>query len=195
MGSELTGQPHAYEFWEASNAAGLGLGVGVSFPAHRKTTFWTLLTLIAALVCSDISIAAAAAADPGRIQPYLAQLTNQARIDAGRPALQVSAGLRDIARDWSAAMARRDELAHNPRRVRQVERRVTTRWVHLAENVGYAIDSDATARELAARIFALLMDSPGHRANILGEFDRMGIGIRVTPAGKLWVTQVFMERG
>jgi uncharacterized protein YkwD len=171
------------------------LDLRVNHEARRATGLLMLLIFSTVFASQCVSVAPQASADPLAIQPYLLQLTNEARVKAGRPALQVSAGLRHIARGWSAAMARRDELAHNPRRVQQVERRVTTRWVHLAENVGYAIDSDASARELAGRIFALLMDSPGHRANILGEFDRTGIGIRVTHAGKLWVTQVFMKRG
>ena len=180
--------------------AGGGLYRRITRPAWASgatfapTRLLLLLALVGVFVAGGVSIARPAAADTADLQRHLTRLVNASRTQAGKPPLLISAGLRGIAKDWSSVMARRDQLTHNPRRAQQVERRVTRKWVHLGENIGYAIDSDATLKQLAGRIHSMLMRSPGHRANVLGDFGRVGIGVRVTGEGKLWVTQVFMKR-
>ena len=53
----------------------------------------------------------------------------------------------------------------------------------LAENVG--------AGDALRVIHAALMDSAGHRQNILSrDFERVGVGV-VRRSGRLWVTQLF----
>ena len=37
------------------------------------------------------------------------------------------------------------------------------------------------------------MASPSHRANILGDYNQVGIGVSVADDGRLWVTVVFMK--
>lgn len=77
-------------------------------------------------------------------------------------------------------MARTGVLEHNPDLSGQV-----TGWRSLAENVGYGGDEQSVHRAL--------MNSSGHRANILDpRFTQIGIGVAWS-GGRVWVTQVFRE--
>ena len=59
-----------------------------------------------------------------------------------------------------------------------------TRWCGVAENVGYGSSTDT--------VHASFLRSPGHRANIMGRYDRAGVGVR--RVGKVvWVTQIFIR--
>lgn len=153
-----------------------------------------LFALLVAFVAAELPVVQPAHAAPADLERYIARLANRERAAVGKPRMRFNAGLRDISKGWSKKMARRDTLAHNPRRVRQVNRRVTTRWSRLGENVGYAQLTGASTRQLARRVHKALMHSPPHRANLLGDYNRIGVGIRVDSRGKLWVTQVFMKR-
>lgn len=61
-------------------------------------------------------------------------------------------------------------------------------WRGAGENVGYAGS--------VTDLHRALMRSPGHRANILrAGFDQVGIGIVVGNNGRVWETQIFVDRG
>lgn len=156
-----------------------------------------LVAVIAILLSlAAVSLPAATPAQAGTIdlKAYLERLANRERTARGKAALKPVAGLRNISTNWSRAMANRQSLSHNPRRVEQVDEQVTTHWRKLGENVGYAGSHGATKAELARQVHRALMKSPGHRANILGDYNRIGVGVRIDGAGKLWVTQAFMKR-
>lgn len=60
-------------------------------------------------------------------------------------------------------------------------------WRAIAENVGYS--------STVYRLHTALMASSGHRANILGaRFDQIGIGIVRDSSGRVYETQVFVDR-
>jgi len=113
------------------------------------------------------------------------QLVNQARAQSGLGALTRDTAADTVARAWSGRMAQSGSLAHNPNLAAEVDRTVTTQWTRLGENVGVGWD--------VRGLHDAFMNSPGHRANVLGDFNRVGIGVVRNPDGRLWVTFVFIK--
>jgi uncharacterized protein YkwD len=107
-------------------------------------------------------------------------LVNQARAQRGLDPLAAPASLARSAARKSADMLRCDEFSHEAcgREFGYWIDRVGYRGCRTAENIAYAGGSYATPRT----IFRLWMNSAGHRANILGPYDDVGIGLAV---GKL----------
>jgi uncharacterized protein YkwD len=56
-------------------------------------------------------------------------------------------------------------------------------WSSVGENVG--------AGGSAGSLFDALVDSSGHRSNMLGDFTHMGIGAWRDSSGTLWTAHVF----
>jgi hypothetical protein len=104
---------------------------------------------------------------------------NAARQAKGKAKVEVYWDLTDDARSHSRKMAERQELFHTPNLGS-----VTTDWKALAENVGVGPSVDL--------IFDAFMNSSGHRANILGSYNYIGVGVKTDDAGRLWVTMIFM---
>lgn len=126
--------------------------------------------------------ARAATADDERDLFYA---TNSDRAANGLGPLSYDAAASSVARTWSQQMAASGVLAHNPALTTQVTNQVTASWTRLGENVGYA--SSVVSVENA------FMGSSGHRANILGAFNRVGVGTARSGNGTLWVTVVFIK--
>jgi uncharacterized protein with LGFP repeats len=142
----------------------------------------SLLAVLAVLATLVLVPAAAASAnvDAGAEQDFTSRL-NSARAAAGLPGLAVASDLVANARMHAEWMGRNNTLAHNSNLAQQI-----TNWQMLGENVGYGGS--------VASIHDALMNSPGHRANILHtEFNQVGIGTWVAPTGRIWVTQVFRK--
>jgi uncharacterized protein YkwD len=112
-----------------------------------------------------------------------ADAVNRERAANGLAPLRVETGLRVIARNWSSSMAWAGTISHNPNLSAQVTQ-VSWSWTGAGENVGVGYD--------VAGLHSALMNSPGHRANILGNWNYMGIGV-VQAGGRMWVTQVFLR--
>lgn len=103
--------------------------------------------------------------------------TNKARADNGKPALVLNERLTEQAQAWSEKQAAAGRMSHDPNMVSQLP----PGWKGAAENVamGYAVEDV---------VFDGWMDSPGHRANILGDFTHIGIGYH-----RGYFTQVFAK--
>ncbi len=65
---------------------------------------------------------------------------------------------------------------------------VTTNWTRLGENVGVGGSSE----EGIVQLHQAFMDSPGHYANIMGDYNYIGVGVVIREDGALYVTVVFM---
>ena len=137
------------------------------------------LALIAAValaaVLGLVADPAPAAAAPGG---WLARI-NGYRASNGLAPLTEDVTLNQVAQTWTQTMASTNTLAHNPNLAKQV----TLVWTRLAENVGYGYDE--------ASIFQAFVNSAGHRANLLGGYNGVGIG-EVVVGGKIWTTHVFV---
>ena len=137
--------------------------------------------------------------DTGMEQEFL-KLTNAARAEAGLPPLVFRAHLRNTARFHSLDMAYNDFFGHvgpdgrAPQdRVAAFDRRALVQFS--AENVAMVEIVRGRwnlQREAVRRLHENLMDSPGHRANILSEeATHVAMGVVHTDQG-VWVTQNFL---
>ncbi len=131
--------------------------------------------LLVAAVAGSASIAGAASSD----ESSMVALINAERVANGQNTLQVYWDLTDDARAWTAAMIGAGEISHNPNLAG-----VTSGWSSLGENVGVGPNVD--------RLHSAFMASSGHRANILGNYNYIGIGADRAPDGNLYITVVFM---
>ncbi len=110
----------------------------------------------------------------------MASLINSERSSRGLNTLEVYWDLTDDARAWTAQMIADGQISHNPNLAG-----VTSGWSSLGENVGVGPNVD--------RLHRAFMDSSGHRANILGDFNYVGVGADRAPDGNLYITVVFMK--
>jgi uncharacterized protein YkwD len=126
--------------------------------------------------------------DPSAMEQDLLRMVNQERAKAGVPALRLDPMLVDAARAHSRLMAQRKTLSHRLEGEPDLSQRVAAtrlRFNAVAENVSSAQGSDeSTPAEVA---HGGLMDSPGHRANILNP-DYNSIGIGVARQGSVYYT-------
>lgn len=97
-----------------------------------------------------------------------------------------------VAERWSATMADRRLMEHNPQFGEQV-----CCWSTVTENVAYGeaygvwMPGDPIERVLR-ELHEGLLASPGHRANLLDpEVDQIGIGVHLDGDGTMWITQNF----
>lgn len=106
---------------------------------------------------------------------------NRRRAAHGLPPLQRHGCLDAVARDWAAGMAASQQLRHNPAYADAVDACIA--WTSVGENVGFS----GTVADLAERFWA----SPEHRANVLGAYQYVGVGVVVDAAGVRWATLEF----
>jgi len=128
---------------------------------------------------------AGAATTAGSEEVEFLRLTNEARAAAGTPALADDIAAREVARNWARTLADSGTLRHNPNVAAEVSQFVTRDWTVIGENVGRGPNVQP--------IQDAFMASTGHRNNILGDFNRVGIGAARDAGGQLWVTLVFIK--
>ncbi len=147
-------------------------------------------------------VAAAAAPQQGSPADQVLALINQARSQAGLPALTFSAGLDQSASAHNLTMANGCGLSHQcpgepPIGTRDTDAGV--HWTSAGENIGEAgPEADATAAIAAAAVGLtqdMLNEKPpdnGHRLNILSRsFAHIGIAVYRSSPGTVWLTQDF----
>ncbi|KJS72486.1 MAG: hypothetical protein JL56_13020 [Desulfotomaculum sp. BICA1-6] len=121
-------------------------------------------------------------------EKQMLELVNQERIKAGLPAFKVDSRLVNLARQKSQDMYQNNYFSHTSPTygsAYDMEKKAgISARVMGAENIA----KSATV----TRAHGLLMNSAGHRANILdSRHDTIGIGIVSTPGG-VYVTQLFL---
>jgi uncharacterized protein YkwD len=105
---------------------------------------------------------------------------NAARASRGVRRLRANTYLATYARQHSRKMAVQRGLFHT------ANFNVVCCWSAIGENVAW--------NSTVSRAHTSLMNSPGHRVNILNPtYRQVGIGI-VKSGGQLWVTQVFRRQ-
>lgn len=118
---------------------------------------------------------------------YMLNLMNSTRNGRGLDPLQLELHLNASADTHTSWMLRADEFSHTGQggssasdRVRAAGFDLSGSWM-VAENLAYvSIDNDGSLRDEVRQLHANLMDSPGHRANILsGDAELIGIGLKV----------------
>jgi uncharacterized protein YkwD len=149
-----------------------------------------LVTLALFILLAPPDALAGAPSDPdASAEQQLIDLVNQERQRRGLAVLAHEPKLTDAARQHAQLMAARGALSHQfpgEPALRERVARTDLRFRAVAENVGYANSVE--------RVHSVLMNSPGHRANILDP-DYNAIGIGVVRSGEyFYVAQNFAYR-
>ncbi len=122
-------------------------------------------------------------------------LTNQARASAGLPTLKWDSSLASIARWRSQDMIDRNYFSHDIPGADRVFAEMDNRgycYTVAGENIGWNTYPDDVA---TAQIQQMFMDSPGHRANILGDaWNVAGVGAYKGADGKKMWTVLFADK-
>lgn len=105
---------------------------------------------------------------------------NAERAARAIPSVVMDPTLQQLARSHSASMAAGGHIFHNPNLAAQVP----AGWRAVGENVGVGQD--------VAGLHSAFMNSPGHAANVLGDYDRIGVGV-VVVGSTMYVTEVFYK--
>ncbi|MFZ0627276.1 MAG: CAP domain-containing protein [Acidimicrobiia bacterium] len=122
--------------------------------------------------------APAAKASPSpKAESQFASKINNYRSSKGLAALKRDGSLDASARAWAEKLAAKGKLAHSDLG------RLLPPWSAAGENVG-------TGGSVGS-IFDALVGSSGHRANMLGDYTHMGVGVFVDGAGRLWTVHLF----
>ena len=141
-----------------------------------RTSYRYLIAVMA------IAVMVAGMAIPALAGPEgtLVSKINSSRSAAGLAPLETYWDLTDDARAHSERMMDQGSIYHNPNLGG-----VTGVWQRLGENVGMGVDLNA--------LHSAFMNSSSHRANILGDYNYVGVGVKTDGAGVHWVTVVFMK--
>lgn len=105
--------------------------------------------------------------------------TNQYRASQGLGALKPMAALHGVAQRWSARMASTGRFEHNPDFAAQYP----AGWSRAGENIAMGYRRD--------KVVDAWIGSPGHRANLLGDYTHLGIGVAWDRKGRPYYTQDF----
>ena len=159
-------------------------------PRPSRRAWQTLIALLSAavLIIADVPVApeaASAGPDPASVEQQFLSLLNRERANNGLGALPRHPGLDGLAREWSGFMLSQDHLHHRPNLAAEVDQRITPYWTRIGENVGVGGSAE--------RLHDAFMASPSHRANVLGDYNSMGVGVATEPDGRIWVTFNFMN--
>jgi hypothetical protein len=124
---------------------------------------------------------AVASASPSEEAEFVS-LINQSRAAAGLASLTSHGDLVAGARNHTAEMIPTGTIFHSTTAELSS---VTGGWSVLGENVGKGPNPSVLHRAF--------MESPSHTANILGDFDSVGVGVGHDADGTLYVTVIFMK--
>jgi hypothetical protein len=146
-------------------------------PAKR---LWLSLLLVAV----SAGVGLAAAADPGSESEFVS-LINSTRANNGLGSLQVDGGLQSHARNHTQAMIAAGDIYHSSSA--ELSAAAGSGWSKVGENVGRGGSPSS--------LHTAFMNSSGHAANILGDYNYVGVGTGSAADGTLYVTVVFMKKG
>ena len=134
-------------------------------------------------------VAQAAMGSASRAEKQVFDQLNQEREHRGLKALEWNDQVAEAARNHSRALAENARLSHQFSREPALQARLAAlgvRFTVSAENVA--------STEYVEDAHLALMNSPGHRANILSAaYNTVGIGV-VEQKGKIYVTEDFVSR-
>ena len=143
-------------------------------PRHRLRR---LLGVVVAVTSVAILTPSPVAAD--------ASFINSQRASAGLAPMSSHSGLAGVAARHSAEMASAGKLFHSSNLGTKVSSVLA--WQGVGENVGVGASM--------SDVNSMFMSSAAHRANILGNYNLVGIGTATGADGRIWVTQVFARAG
>ncbi len=135
-----------------------------------------------------------------KIESLIAAKTNKYRASRGLQPLTPSAKMDFVARDWSVKQSQSGRISHTgfPSARNAVYRAEFQQSFRFSgENVAYTSvgggsdQSDAAAERIAETFAVMWWNSSGHRANMLGRFGSIGVGVYKNSRGAWYATQLF----
>ena len=136
-----------------------------------------------------------------QVEAEIARLTNLRRFNSGLGELTFHGHLSFVARTWSDIQAQRNSIGHDgfPSHRAGVYRNEFGSMEDIAirgENVAmYSWGAGQTAEAVAAQLTTQWWQSSGHRANMLGSYDGIGVGVARRSNGSVFGTQIFYDGG
>lgn len=155
------------------------IGVGATTTGDHSRLVYLLVQ------SSEARRQAALAALPPDPVGHTVALINATRAEQGLPPLVRDAHAEQVAQRWTEQMAVSGVLEHNPEFHAQLTRGIAG-LAASAENVGMASEG----LEVVHQGF---VDSPGHYDNLVGDYERVGVGVVVDVRGEVWVTHNFVR--
>ncbi|MEX0790783.1 MAG: CAP domain-containing protein [Actinomycetota bacterium] len=154
----------------------------------RRTFFLHKAVAGAAIALILMLGTSAAAAEPRTDEEASAEqqfiaLANSSRSQSGLGSFSPSSAWVEHARNHSEQMSVSNSIFHDSNL--SAEAGSIGCWKRVGENVGRGYSVGA--------IHSALMNSPTHRANLLGDFDGLGVGVEIAPDGMVYVTQRFLK--
>lgn len=139
----------------------------------------TVLVTAATLLVAPASPAGAQVPSATSAEALFLQRLNAERCAVGLTPLTLHTGLAEDARHWSGVMVYTGSFTHSTTIGQETSARLPD-WQSAGENIGrgWGVDS----------LHAAFMASPGHRANVLGDYDAVGVGVVSDGDGRIWVT-------
>jgi hypothetical protein len=134
------------------------------------------------MVAALLMVATSAMADPGTENEFLSKI-NATRSEYGLGPLQIETGLQSHARTHTQQMMDAGELFHSTSG--ELTALGGEGWERIGENVGRG--------QSPTSLHNAFMESSGHRDNVLGDYNYVGIGTG-SKDGYLYVTVVFMKK-
>ena len=113
----------------------------------------------------------------GEFEGQFASRINKLRTGSGLDALSRDGTLDSRARSWAERMAEQGDLSHSKLSS------LLPPWSAAAENVGMGGSVKGVFNSLAA--------SSGHKANMLGDYTHLGVGVWVDSSGTIWTAHIF----
>ena len=126
-----------------------------------------------------------------KVEYAIVRFTNEKR--AGLPALRHDKNLAFVARDWSRQQSQVGAISHTGfpfARNSVYQQEFGTGTQINAENVAMFSGGGGSPEEIARQFVDMWYNSPGHRANMLGGYQRLGAGVFKGAFG-YYGTQIF----
>ncbi len=117
-----------------------------------------------------------------QVESFILEETNAVRAQNGVQPLSADTALSAVARAHSADMLRNNFFAHDNLAGCSAGCRLTNAgypWKRYGENIHWMSGYNLSARETAQKVVNDWLNSPPHRANLLGAFSAAGIGIAI----------------
>jgi uncharacterized protein YkwD len=126
------------------------------------------------------------------VEQTMLDLTNADRVANGLPALEFDADTLAIARSRAAGQLGTESLSH-------YDGNGELAFVNMLDDahLSYQLAGENLARSSASdngatqRLESALMESPMHRQNILGSFNKVAIGTATNPQGQIVFAEIF----
>jgi len=152
-------------------------------PRFLQAAASSILLILASVIGAPAVAAAPRTGEESAAEQQFLSLANSARSQSALAPLAGSSGWQGHARDHSDEMAASNSIFHDSNLSNEAASLGC--WTKVGENVGRGPSVGA--------IHNGLMNSPTHRANILGDFDALGVGVKISAEGTVYVTQRFLK--